>query len=89
MELQRERNETPPLPSATVILLRDGAPGLEVFLLKRHAQSDVLGGAYVFPGGKVDREDAEWLARLDTPPAALHAASPTTGSSRWRCRRRC
>jgi 8-oxo-dGTP pyrophosphatase MutT (NUDIX family) len=72
MELQRERREAPPIPSASVILLRDGEPGLEVFLLKRHGLSDVHGGAYVFPGGKVDREDAEWIDRLDTSPEQLH-----------------
>ena len=69
-----ERNGAPALPSASVVLLRDGAPGLEVFLLKRHGLSDVLGGAYVFPGGKVDREDAELAPRLDRPHAGLHAA---------------
>ncbi|TWO69404.1 NUDIX hydrolase [Caenimonas sedimenti] len=74
MQLTTEAIRSPALPSATVVLLRDGADGLEVFLLKRHGLSDVLGGAYVFPGGKVDAEDAEWADRLDTAPAALHAA---------------
>jgi len=34
----------------------------------------VLGGAYVFAGGKLDAADQQppTLARLDTPPAALH-----------------
>src|SRR5687768_9400886 len=65
-----------PIPAATVLMLRDGRHGLEVFLLKRHGLSDVLGGAYVFPGGKVDLADAhaQLLAHLDTPAAALHAA---------------
>lgn len=73
MELNTVRNEGPPAPSATVVLLRDAADGLEVFLLRRHGQSDVLGGAYVFPGGKVDPEDAEWADRLDLAPGELHA----------------
>lgn len=73
MELNTVRNEGPPAPSATVVLLRDAADGLEVFLLRRHGQSDVLGGAYVFPGGKVDAEDADWAGRLDLPPTELHA----------------
>lgn len=60
-----------PLPSATVVLLRDGAAGLEVCLLKRHGLSDVLGGAYVFPGGKVDRFDAEHAAQLDMDASTL------------------
>jgi 8-oxo-dGTP pyrophosphatase MutT (NUDIX family) len=47
-----------------------------VFLLKRHGLSDVLGGAYVFPGGKVDQFDAEldMDAHLDQPLKDLHAA---------------
>ena len=74
MEPHGDRNDTPALPSATVIMLRDGPAGLEAFLLKRHGLSDVLGGAYVFPGGKVDAEDAELADRLDVPANRLHAA---------------
>ena len=44
-----------PLPSATILLLRDGARGIEVFMVKRHHQIDFASGALVFPGGKVDR----------------------------------
>jgi len=55
-------------------MLRDGAAGLEVFLLQRHGLSDVLGGAYVFAGGKVDREDVELEARLDLPADTLQAS---------------
>ena len=50
---------TPPRPAATVILLRAAAGAFEVFMLKRHGLSDVLGGAYVFPGGKIDVADGE------------------------------
>ncbi len=68
--------------SATVIMLRDGtdgahgAGGLEVFLLKRHGLSDVLGGAFVFPGGKVDAADAklDMAAHMDQPLGDLHTA---------------
>jgi 8-oxo-dGTP pyrophosphatase MutT (NUDIX family) len=74
MELNIVRNEGPAAPSATVVLLRDAGDDLEVFLLRRHGQSDVLGGAYVFPGGKVDPEDAEWANRLDRNVDSLHAA---------------
>ena len=62
---------TPPRDAATVVLLRDGDGGLEVFLMKRAAQSDVLGGAYVFPGGKVDKADEQAeLAQVLTTEAA-------------------
>lgn len=75
MELNLETVTTPPRPAATVVLLRDAPAGLEVFLMKRHGLSDVLGGAYVFPGGKVDASDADldMAAHLDQPLATLHA----------------
>ncbi len=43
--------------AATVMLVRDGNDGLEVFMVRRHLQSDFVGGAYVFPGGAVDPAD--------------------------------
>ena len=43
--------------AATVLLLRDGREGLEVFMLRRNLNSDFVGGAYVFPGGAVDPGD--------------------------------
>lgn len=73
MELLRETVTSAALPSASVVLLRDAGDDLEVFLLRRHAQSDVLGGAYVFPGGKLDTDDALGLERLDRSPQELHA----------------
>lgn len=74
MELNRTLIETPPRDAATVVMLRDAPTGLEVFLLKRHGLSDVLGGAYVFPGGKIDAQDAALIPQLDQPLAALHGA---------------
>lgn len=61
--------------SATVLMVRDGPAGLEVFMLQRHAGSDVHGGSYVFPGGKVDAADAAPAlhAHLDLAPAELRA----------------
>lgn len=43
--------------AATVMLVRDGTDGLEVFMLRRNLASDFVGGAYVFPGGAVDDDD--------------------------------
>jgi 8-oxo-dGTP pyrophosphatase MutT (NUDIX family) len=74
MELNSEVVTAPPRAAATVVMLRDTPDGLEVFLLKRHGNSDVLGGAYVFPGGKVDAADAGLAAHLNQSPAELHAA---------------
>jgi 8-oxo-dGTP pyrophosphatase MutT (NUDIX family) len=50
---------TDPIPlAATVLLLRDGAAGLEVLMITRHAEAVFAGGALVFPGGRQDAEDA-------------------------------
>jgi 8-oxo-dGTP pyrophosphatase MutT (NUDIX family) len=47
-----------PKKATTVILLRGKEPmGFEVFLLKRHEKSSFMGGNFVYPGGRVDRED--------------------------------
>jgi 8-oxo-dGTP pyrophosphatase MutT (NUDIX family) len=71
MELNREVVTEAPRSSATVVLLRDDRQrGLEVFLLRRHTASAVLGGAYVFPGGKLDDEDC---AASTVAPYAEHA----------------
>src|SRR5437764_1116697 len=59
-----------PIPSATILMLRDGPGGIEVFLVERHGLSEVHGGAYVFPGGKLDAHDADLVTRLDQAPAA-------------------
>lgn len=67
--------ESPPAPAATVVLLRDGTRGLEVLLVKRHGRSEVLGGAYVFPGGKLDEQDlGVEPSQLDLPPQDLRGA---------------
>jgi 8-oxo-dGTP pyrophosphatase MutT (NUDIX family) len=83
MELNLATVSSPLRPAATVVLLRDAPAGLEVFLMKRHGLSDVLGGAHVFPGGKVDATDAEldMAAHGDQPASALHAALGETDIS--------
>ncbi len=57
-----------PRDAATIMLVRDaptggGGTGLQVCMLKRHIDSDFVGGAYVFPGGKVDDADRDARAR--------------------------
>jgi 8-oxo-dGTP pyrophosphatase MutT (NUDIX family) len=55
-ELNQGR-ETVPRPAATIILLRGGAERLEVLLVRRNPQARFMGGAWVFPGGAVDRTE--------------------------------
>jgi len=54
-------------PAATLILLRDSAEGPQVLLQQRNPGAAFVGGAWVFPGGKVDPADNDqgWLALVD------------------------
>ena len=60
--------ETVPRPAATVILLRGAGEQLEVLLVRRNPESRFMGGAWVFPGGAVDRNEG-------TGDAGLRAAA--------------
>jgi 8-oxo-dGTP pyrophosphatase MutT (NUDIX family) len=68
---------TAPRDAATVILLRDPPAGpYEMFLMQRHRDQSFMGGAHVFPGGR--------LSDADTDP---HLAARTDGSSVFDARR--
>ncbi len=56
--------ETTPRPAATVIVLRGDGEALEVLLVKRNPAARFMGGAWVFPGGAVDRGEGEGDAAL-------------------------
>ena len=47
------------ISASTVLLIRDGKVGIEVFMVVRHQEIDSFSGALVFPGGKVDPADAQ------------------------------
>ncbi|MGB5695619.1 MAG: hypothetical protein WBM46_08210 [Polyangiales bacterium] len=61
--------------ASTVIVLREASEGFETFMLCRHQQSGFMGGAHVFPGGKVDADDREpfWRDRVDRPAEEITA----------------
>jgi 8-oxo-dGTP pyrophosphatase MutT (NUDIX family) len=67
---QAPKPPVPARPASTVVILRDGADGIEVFMVVRHHAIDFASGALVFPGGKVDAEDS------DEAWGDLSAASP-------------
>src|ERR1700716_902158 len=55
-------------PASTILLLRDstgpdGKSEIEVFMMVRHYEIDFNSGALVFPGGSVDKNDKEIIAR--------------------------
>ncbi|MGV9825204.1 NUDIX hydrolase [Gordonia sp. NPDC003429] len=71
--------------AATVVLVRDGVSGVEVFLQRRVQQMAFAGGMTVFPGGGVDVRDSDadpawtgpdarwWAARFSTTPDLAQA----------------
>jgi len=50
-------SSVPVRDAATVMLVRDGRDGLEVFMVRRSLRLVFAGGAHVFPGGAVDDSD--------------------------------
>lgn len=58
-----------PRPASTVVVLRDAPRGPEVFMVRRHEGTAFMGGAHVFPGGRVDAADrdgdASWCDGID------------------------
>ncbi|MET0420786.1 MAG: NUDIX hydrolase [Acidimicrobiia bacterium] len=67
-----------PVPAATVVLLRDSDVGIETLMLRRDSKLAFAGGAWVFPGGRVDPDDHPTTRPVDdldiTPDVALRAA---------------
>lgn len=61
-------------PAATILLLRDGAAGLEVLMVARAREVDFASGALVFPGGRVEPGDAT-LAPAEDPLGAFRVAA--------------
>ncbi len=60
------------MPAATVAVLRDGEHGVEVLMGRRSSKMNFHGGAWVFPGGRVD--DTDWAGASDILAAARNAA---------------
>lgn len=71
LDLDSAREPVTPKDAATVVVVRPAEAGVELFCVERHARSGFLGGAVVFPGGKVDPADRQdhW-EELSTPLGA-------------------
>lgn len=74
--------------AATVMLVRDGADGVEVAMLRRSLTASFVGGAYVFPGGAVDPQDAapaalERVRGIDDATASALLGMTTGGLAYW------
>ncbi|MGH8766081.1 MAG: MBL fold metallo-hydrolase, partial [Burkholderiales bacterium] len=75
-------------PAATLLLLRETVAAPEVFMLQRTSQAVFLPGAFVFPGGALDPDDAsERAARrvrgLDDAQASGRLGIPAGGLAYW------
>jgi 8-oxo-dGTP pyrophosphatase MutT (NUDIX family) len=53
-----------PRDAATVIVCRDTAAGIEVYMLRRSSRSPAIPDAFVFPGGTIDNNDKSPQARM-------------------------
>jgi len=77
--------------AATVMLVRDaldGAPGIEVFMLRRTANAVFGAGMFVFPGGRVDGVDgaadiARFCRGLDDEAASGQLGIDHGGLAYW------
>jgi 8-oxo-dGTP pyrophosphatase MutT (NUDIX family) len=83
LDLDPSRPGVAPRDAATLVVVRERAGGgVEVFCVQRHRGTGFLGGAIVFPGGKLEASDldAAWAARSTTPraPASPIASDEAT-----------
>ncbi|MCU1450315.1 MAG: hypothetical protein JWP02_2485 [Acidimicrobiales bacterium] len=72
--------------AATVMLVRDGTDGAEVFMVRRSLRLVFGGGAHVFPGGAVDDADRRmerWCAGLTDDEASTILGVPRGGLAFW------
>jgi 8-oxo-dGTP pyrophosphatase MutT (NUDIX family) len=68
-----------PRPAAAIVLLRDRTEGgVEVFMVRRHIQSDFAPDVFVFPGGTVKPDDQSLESSMD--PATPHAGLTALGT---------
>lgn len=68
-----------PRPASTVVVLRDSPAGPQAFMVRRHEGNAFMGGAHVFPGGRVDpadrAADPSWCDGLDAAERQMPAVS--------------
>ncbi len=71
--------------AATVLLLREAPGGAEVLLVRRHAGIAFMGGVWVFPGGKLEPDDASDAALERLPAEARARCEAWAAGSRRPC----
>lgn len=81
------QDDVPIALAATVLVLRDSSLGLEVLMMRRASELVFHGGAWVFPGGRVEPSDAVAASALALEPAALEPGDPLGLVARHTARR--
>ena len=82
------------IPAATVLLVRDHNSTIEVFMIRRAMKTN-FGGAWVFPGGKVDSSDeikniSKYSPLLNDEEASKRLGLKSGGLTYWTaCIREC
>lgn len=71
--------DLPPIPSATIILLRDSLQGVEALIMRRNSKMNFLGGFWVFPGGAVEEVDQAESQELTYLNAAVRETQEEAG----------
>jgi len=66
-----------PRPATTALIVRDGAPGLELLMVRRSPHASFMPGAHVFPGGAVETADAGAAADETAEALAAHICRVT------------
>jgi len=79
---------TLPRAAATLVLLRPGSDGPEALMIQRVQSAAFLGGAYVFPGGALDEDDAgprsfRRVRGLTDVEASARLGLPQRGLAYW------
>ena len=65
---KNDQKQIRPIAAATIVLAREKAGELQIYLLKRSTKSGFMAGNYVFPGGVVDADDLKiklWEKHID------------------------
>ncbi|MCA3185649.1 MAG: NUDIX domain-containing protein, partial [Cupriavidus sp.] len=75
--------------AASMLVLRDGSQGMEILMMRRpQRDDDRSAGAFVFPGGVLDAQDAALhplCAGLDDAAASVRLQVPANGLDYYLC----
>jgi 8-oxo-dGTP pyrophosphatase MutT (NUDIX family) len=83
LDLDPARPPVEPRPAATLLLMRDAPAGVELCVMQRSLQSAFMGGAVVFPGGRVEPHDRPQHWPPDVAARFSGPNDPGSGPGKW------